>query len=150
MRQWGRPQHTRKHIRMRRVYFCVHSLSAKNQEQCLEMRDLGIFEIKRTLIKNICWTTFDCTQTTKESTWQTSERKRRKKKKEAYQRLSVICRWTGSSWCRKINSVTTSTDSKGERTFNIYHKLDCHSAWLVYMLKCKIDNILYVGKSDYN
>lgn len=58
------------------------------------------------------------------------------------------CGRTGCSWCRKIDSTTTFLDSKGERTFKIYHKLDCHSAWLIYMIKCKICKLLYIGKSE--
>ena len=58
------------------------------------------------------------------------------------------CGRTGCSWCRKIDSTTTFSDSKGERTFKIYHKLDCHSAWVIYMMECKICKLLYIGKSE--
>ena len=52
------------------------------------------------------------------------------------------------SWCRKIETTTTFLDSKGERTFKIYYKLDCHSAWVIYMIKCKTCNLLFIGKSE--
>lgn len=58
------------------------------------------------------------------------------------------CGCTGCSWCRKIDSTTTFLDSKGERTFKIYHRLDCHSAWVINMIKCKICKLLYIGKSE--
>ena len=58
------------------------------------------------------------------------------------------CGRTVCSWCRIIDSSTTFLDSKGERTFKIYLKLDCHSAWVIYMIKCKICNLLYIGKSE--
>ena len=52
------------------------------------------------------------------------------------------CDRTVCSWCRKIDTATTFLDSKGEHIFKIYHKLDCHSAWVIYVIKCKIYNLL--------
>ena len=49
---------------------------------------------------------------------------------------------------QKINSTTMFSDSKGEHTFQIYHKLDCHAAWVIFMMECKICKLLYIGKSE--
>ena len=59
------------------------------------------------------------------------------------------CGRTVCSWCRKVDTTATFSDSKGERIFKIYHKLDCHSALVIYVIKCKkICKLLYIGKSE--
>ena len=55
---------------------------------------------------------------------------------------------TECSWRRKINFTTTCSDTKGERTFQINHKLGCYSAWVMYMMLCKICKLVCIGKSQ--
>ena len=58
------------------------------------------------------------------------------------------CGRKGCSWCKKIKLTTTFTDTKGERTFQLCHDLDSHSAWVIYMIECKLCKLPYIGKSE--
>ena len=58
------------------------------------------------------------------------------------------CSQTECSWRQKINFTLTCSDTKGERTFKINHKLDCYSVRVIYMMLCKICKLVCIGKSE--
>lgn len=43
------------------------------------------------------------------------------------------CERTKCSWCNKINQTTTFTSPNNKKTSTIFHAVDCHSSWIIYM-----------------
>ena len=52
------------------------------------------------------------------------------------------------SWCKGINKTTTFTSSNNNKTFKIFHSVNCQSSWVIYIIECNICNLQYIGKSD--
>lgn len=44
--------------------------------------------------------------------------------------------------------IVTVWQTKGEHTFKIYHKLDCHSAWVIYMIVQNLQTTIHREKWD--
>ena len=51
-------------------------------------------------------------------------------------------------WCKKINQTTTFTSPNNKMTFTIFHAVDCHSSWIIYIIECNICKLQYIGKSE--
>ncbi|CAH3171643.1 unnamed protein product, partial [Porites lobata] len=51
------------------------------------------------------------------------------------------------SWCKGINKTTTFTSSNNNKTFKIFHSVNCQSSWVIYIIECNICNLQYIGKS---
>ena len=45
-------------------------------------------------------------------------------------------------------STTTFKSNQTNKTFKIYHRVNCKSSFVIYQLECYICNIQYVGKSE--
>ena len=58
------------------------------------------------------------------------------------------CERTKCSWCKKINQTTTFTSPNNKKTFSIFHAVDCHSSWIIYIIECSICKLQYIGKSE--
>ena len=59
------------------------------------------------------------------------------------------CNQPKCSWsCRRINITSTFTGTQEDRIFQIYHVVNCQSTWVIYVIKCNICNLQYVGKSE--
>ena len=52
------------------------------------------------------------------------------------------------SWCKGINKTTTFTSSNNNKTFKIFHSVNCQSSWAIYILEWNICNQQYIGKSE--
>ena len=52
------------------------------------------------------------------------------------------------SWCKGINKTTTFTSSNNNKTFKIFHSVNCQSSWVIYIIECNICNLQYIGKSE--
>ena len=53
-----------------------------------------------------------------------------------------------SSWCKKINQTTTFTSPNNNKTYTIFHTVDCQSSWIIYIIECNICKLQYIGKSE--
>ena len=49
--------------------------------------------------------------------------------------------------CQQLIS-TTFKSNQTNKTFKIYHRVNCKSSFVIYLLECYICNIQYVGKSE--
>ena len=58
------------------------------------------------------------------------------------------CNKPQCSWCTRINKTSTFTGTQEDRSFDIYHVVNCQSTWLIYFIECNICNLQYVGKSE--
>ena len=58
------------------------------------------------------------------------------------------CERTKCSWCKKINQTTTFTSPNNNKTFTIFHTMDCQSSWIIYIIECNICKLQYIGKSE--
>ena len=58
------------------------------------------------------------------------------------------CERTKCSWCKKINQTTTFTSPNNNKTFTIFHTVDCQSSWIIYIIECNICKLQYIGKSE--
>ena len=58
------------------------------------------------------------------------------------------CERTKCSWCKKINQTTTFTSPNNNKTFTIFHTMDCQSSWIIYIIECNICKHQYIGKSE--
>ena len=58
------------------------------------------------------------------------------------------CERTVCSWCKKINQTTTFTSPNNNKTFTIFHTMDCQSSWIIYIIECNICKLQYIGKSE--
>ena len=50
--------------------------------------------------------------------------------------------------CQQLISTTTSKNNQNNKTFKIYHRVNCKSSFVICLLECYICNIQYVGKSE--
>ena len=51
-------------------------------------------------------------------------------------------------WCQQPLSTTTAKSSQTNKTFKIYHQVNCKSSFVIYLLECYIYNIQHIGKSE--
>lgn len=58
------------------------------------------------------------------------------------------CERTKCSWCKKINQTTTFTSPNNNKTYTIFHTVDCQSSWIIYIIECNICKLQYIGKSE--
>ena len=52
------------------------------------------------------------------------------------------------SWCTRINKTSTLTVTQNCKVYHIFHTVDCQSAWVIYVIECKICKLQYIGKSE--
>ena len=60
----------------------------------------------------------------------------------------IPCNSTSSLCCQQLISTTTSKSNQNNKTFKIYHRVNCKSSFVIYLLECYIYNIQYVDKSE--
>ena len=60
----------------------------------------------------------------------------------------VLCNSTRCLCCQQLISKTRFKSNQTNKTFKIYHRVNCKSSFVIYLLKCYIRNIQYVGKSE--
>ena len=58
------------------------------------------------------------------------------------------CNKPRCSWCSRINKTSTFTGTQNCQVYHIFHTMDCQSAWVIYVIECKICKLQYVGKSE--
>ncbi|XP_068670909.1 uncharacterized protein [Montipora foliosa] len=58
------------------------------------------------------------------------------------------CNKPRCSWCSRINKTSTFTGTQNCKLYQIFHTMDCQSAWVIYVIECKICKLQYVGKSE--
>ena len=58
------------------------------------------------------------------------------------------CNKRRCSWCSRINKTSTFAGTQNCQVYHIFHTMDCQSAWVIYVIECKICKLQYVGKSD--
>ena len=59
------------------------------------------------------------------------------------------CNHSSSLCCKYLNSTNTFTSSVTMKTYNIYHKTNCKSKNVIYLLECTLCSIQYIGKSEW-
>ena len=62
--------------------------------------------------------------------------------------MCVPCNSTRCLCCQQLISTTTFKSNQTNKTFKIYHRVNCKSNFVIYLLKCYICNIQYVRKSE--
>ena len=55
---------------------------------------------------------------------------------------------TGNLCWRQLTSTTTSISQQTKRKFKLYHKVNCKSEYVIYLMKCALCNKQYVGKAE--
>ena len=60
----------------------------------------------------------------------------------------IPCNSTRSLCCQQLISTATSKSNQNNKTFKIYHRVNCKSSFVIYLLECYICNIQYFGKSE--
>ena len=58
------------------------------------------------------------------------------------------CNSTQCLCCQQLISTTTFKSNQTNKTFKIYHRVNCKSSFVIYLLECFICNIWYVRKSE--
>ena len=58
------------------------------------------------------------------------------------------CQRPKCSWCNKINETQTFKSTSNNKTFTIFHSVDCQSPWVIYIIECNICRLQYIGKSE--
>jgi hypothetical protein len=51
--------------------------------------------------------------------------------------------------CRQIRRTTKFRSNRTNRSYDIFHKVNCKSKWVVYLMECIICRTQYVGKSEW-
>jgi len=59
------------------------------------------------------------------------------------------CNHSSSLCCKYLNSTETFTSNVTNKTYNIYHKTNCKSKNVIYLLECTLCSMQYVGKSEW-
>ena len=62
--------------------------------------------------------------------------------------LCQPCNHINSLCCKFLYSTTTFTSHITNNTYNIYHKTNCRSKNVIYLLQCTLCSLQYVGKSE--
>ena len=60
----------------------------------------------------------------------------------------VPCNSTHCLCCQQLISTTTFKSNQTNKTFKIYHTVNCKSSFVIYLLERYTCNIQYVGKSE--
>ena len=60
----------------------------------------------------------------------------------------VPCNATRCLYCQQLISTTKFKSNQTNKTFKIYHSVNCKSSSIFYLLECYICSIQYVGKSE--
>ena len=60
----------------------------------------------------------------------------------------VPCNSTRCLCCQQLISTTTFKSNQTNKTFKIYHRVNCRSSFDVYLLECYVCTIQYVGKLE--
>ena len=60
----------------------------------------------------------------------------------------VPCNWTCCLCCQQLISTTTFKINQTNKTFKIYHRVNCKSSFVIHLLDCYICNIQYIGQSE--
>ena len=55
---------------------------------------------------------------------------------------------TGNLCCRQLTSTTTFISHQTKRKFKIYHKINCKSEYVIYLIERTLCNKQYVGKAE--
>lgn len=55
---------------------------------------------------------------------------------------------TKNSCCKQVVHTKTFTSNITNETYKIFHKLNCRSKYLIYLLECRQCKIQYIGKSE--
>ena len=50
--------------------------------------------------------------------------------------------------CTQVINTKTSESYQADRTFKIFHKLNCKSSFVSYLMECTLYKIQYLGKAD--
>ena len=50
--------------------------------------------------------------------------------------------------CKQVLPATTFRSAKTNKEFKIFHKLNCKSVNVIYLLECNLHHIQYIGKSE--
>ena len=58
----------------------------------------------------------------------------------------VPCNSTRCLCCQQLISTTTFKSNQTNKTFKIYHRVNCKSSFVIYLLEYYICNIQYAGK----
>ena len=59
------------------------------------------------------------------------------------------CNKPRCSWCLHIEKATTLTcTNQADRTFDILHTVNCQSAFVIYIIECRICKLQYAGKIE--
>ena len=59
----------------------------------------------------------------------------------------VPCNSTRCLCCQQLSKATFKSNQTN-KTFKIYHRVNCKSNFVIYLLECYICNIQYIGKSE--
>lgn len=51
--------------------------------------------------------------------------------------------------CKQIRRTKKFKSNRTNKSFNIFHKVNCKSKWVIYLMECIICRIQYVGKSEW-
>ena len=51
--------------------------------------------------------------------------------------------------CKQIRKTQKFKSNRTKKTYNIFHKVNCKSQWVIYLMECIICQIQYVGKSEW-
>ena len=55
---------------------------------------------------------------------------------------------TGNLCCSQLTSTMTFISQQTKRKFKIYHKVNCKSEYVIYLMECTLCNKQYVGKAE--
>ena len=55
---------------------------------------------------------------------------------------------TGNLWCIQLASTMTCISQQVKRKFKIYHKVNCKSEYVIYLMECTLCNRQYVDKAE--
>ena len=55
---------------------------------------------------------------------------------------------TGNLCCSQLTSTITFISQQTKRKFKIYHKVNCKSEYVIYLMECTLCNKQYVGKAE--
>ena len=63
---------------------------------------------------------------------------------------SKLCNTTKKSslCCTQVVNAKTSESYQTKRTFKIFHRLNCKSSFVIYLMECTLCRIQYVGKAE--
>lgn len=51
--------------------------------------------------------------------------------------------------CRQVRRTTTFKSYRTNKRYNIFHRVNCRSKFIIYLLECTICRLQYIGKSEW-